>query len=168
MPFAPANPWSGLLFVQEHAPGAGTSCNPCDEIPSQPHRSPDFHNSVRARAYLTHAQTEKGEKPDPDLRDLIFKKNNYGPVAERILLRWERGVFVPEGGGSSLEKLAAEQRVDERFLQLLAQFTQQGRNLKTNQGLPLQQQFVTRNNAGTTRTCRATAARQQWCWRRRD
>ena len=23
------------------------------------------HNSVRARAYLTHAQTEKGEEPDP-------------------------------------------------------------------------------------------------------
>jgi RecA-family ATPase len=88
---------------------------------------------VRARACLTHAQTEKGEEPDPDLRELIFKKNNYGPVAERILLRWERGVFVPEGCSSSLEKLAAEQRVDDRFLQLLAQFTHQGRNLSDKQ-----------------------------------
>jgi hypothetical protein len=95
--------------------------------------STGWHNSVRARAYLTHAQTEKGEEPDPALRELIFKKNNYGPVAERILLRWERGVFVPEGAISSLEKLAAEQRVDERFLQLLAQFTQQGRNLSDKQ-----------------------------------
>jgi hypothetical protein len=42
-------------------------------------------------------------------------------------------VFVPEGAISSLEKLAAEQRVDERFLQLLAQFTQQGRNLSDKQ-----------------------------------
>jgi RecA-family ATPase len=92
-----------------------------------------WHNSVRARAYLTHAQTEKGEEPNPDLRELIFKKNNYGPVAERILLRWERGVFVPEAGCSSLEKLAADQRVDQRFLQLLAQFTQQGRNLSHKQ-----------------------------------
>jgi RecA-family ATPase len=92
-----------------------------------------WHNSVRARAYLTHAQTEKGEEPDPDLRELIFKKNNYGPVAERILLRWECGVFVPEAGCSSLEKLAVDQRVDERFLQLLAEFTQQGRNLSDKQ-----------------------------------
>jgi RecA-family ATPase len=74
--------------------------------------SPAWHDSVRARAYLTHAQTEKGEEPDPDLRELIFRKNNYGPVAEGILQRWERGVFVPQAGCSSLEKLAADQRVD--------------------------------------------------------
>ncbi len=88
-----------------------------------------WHNSVRARAYLTQAQTEKGEEPDPDLRELIFKKNNYGPVAERILLRWERGVFVPEAGCSSLEKLAADQETDEWFLEQLACYAQQGRNL---------------------------------------
>jgi len=81
---------------------------------------------VRARAYLTHAQTEKGEDPDPDLRELTFKKNNYGPVAERILLRWERGVFVPEAGGSSLEKLAADQRVDDRFLHCLPSSNSKG------------------------------------------
>jgi RecA-family ATPase len=95
--------------------------------------STGWHNSVRARAYLTHAQTEKGEEPDPDLRELVFKKNNYGPVAERILLRWEGGVFVPEGGVSSLEKLAADQRAEDRFLQLLTQYTQQGRNLSDKQ-----------------------------------
>jgi hypothetical protein len=38
----------------------------------------------RARAYLTHAQTEKGEEPDPDLREPIFKKNNYG---QRVLIK---------------------------------------------------------------------------------
>jgi hypothetical protein len=36
-------------------------------------------------------------------------------------------------GCSSLEKLAVDHRVDERFLQLLAQFTQQGRNLSDKQ-----------------------------------
>jgi RecA-family ATPase len=95
--------------------------------------STGWHNSVRARAYLTHAQTEKGEEPDPDLRELVFKKNNYGPVAERILLRWERGVFVPEAGVSTLEKLAADQRAEDSFLQLLTQYTQQGRNLSDKQ-----------------------------------
>jgi hypothetical protein len=32
------------------------------------------------------------------LRQLEFKKNNYGPTAEDILLRWNNGVYVLEQG----------------------------------------------------------------------
>jgi RecA-family ATPase len=84
---------------------------------------------VRARAYLTQAQTEKGEEPDPDLRELIFKKNNYGPVAERILLRWERGVFIAEGGQTSFERIARDRDDEQRFLDLLAKYDGQGRKM---------------------------------------
>jgi RecA-family ATPase len=88
-----------------------------------------WHNSVRARAYLTQAQTEKGEEPDPDLRELIFKKNNYGPVADRILLRWERGVFIAEGGQTSFERIARDRDDEQRFLDLLAKYDGQGRRM---------------------------------------
>jgi RecA-family ATPase len=95
-----------------------------------------WHNSVRARAYLQPVTTDKGDEPDPDLRVLQFMKNNYGPIAERVLLRWKNGVFVPEPGAGSLEKLAADQKVDERFLRMLAQFEQQGRNVSDKATAP--------------------------------
>jgi RecA-family ATPase len=91
--------------------------------------STGWHNSVRARAYLTQAQTEKGEEPDQDLRQLTFKKNNYGRKSDQMLIRWSQGVFVLDEGEQSIENLAVEQEVDEWFLELLSQYEQQGRNL---------------------------------------
>jgi RecA-family ATPase len=84
-----------------------------------------WHNSVRARLYF---------KPEPDLKDpelrvLEVKKNNYGPVAEEILLRWRNGVFVPEPRTGSLEQMAADRKVEDLFLTLLRRFTKQGRNV---------------------------------------
>jgi len=58
--------------------------------------STGWHNSVRARAYLHSATTAKGEEPDPELRELTFMKNQYGPKDDRVLLRWKNGLFVPE------------------------------------------------------------------------
>jgi RecA-family ATPase len=88
-----------------------------------------WHNSVRARAYLTTVKTEKDEEPDPNLRTLEFKKNNYGPIARSIALRWERGVYVPVAGIAPLDRLAAEQRAERLFLTLLERFNRQGRNV---------------------------------------
>src|SRR5215510_11515525 len=47
-----------------------------------------WHNAVRARSYLKSVKPEAGEQPDTDLRELVFKKNNYGPVSESIVLRY--------------------------------------------------------------------------------
>jgi RecA-family ATPase len=91
--------------------------------------STGWHNSVRARAYLTTIKTDKGEEPDPDLRTLEFKKNNYGPIAKSIALRWERGVYVPVAGIGPLDRLVAEQRAERLFLALLGRFNRQGRNV---------------------------------------
>ena len=91
--------------------------------------STGWHNAVRARMYLSPAKTEKGEEPDRELRQLDFMKNNYGPLAEKILLRWKNGVFVPEAGSGSLEKAAADARTDNLFLDLLRRRTRQGRNV---------------------------------------
>ena len=59
----------------------------------------------------------------------VFKKNQYGPLGESITLRYQRGLFLPEAGVSDLDKLAREARVDEAFLRLLQQFSDQGRNV---------------------------------------
>lgn len=61
------------------------------------------------------------------MRELVFKKNNYGPVSENVVLRYQSGLFLPVAGTSSLEKAAAEQAAEQLFLTLLSRFTQQGR-----------------------------------------
>ena len=80
------------------------------------------------------ATTDKGEGPNSELRELVFMKNNYGPIGARVLLRWKSGVFVPEPREGSLEKAAAERRAEELFLTLLNRFTGQGRNVSDKVG----------------------------------
>jgi RecA-family ATPase len=91
--------------------------------------STGWHNSVRARMYLTTAKTEKDEEPDPSLRMLEFKKSNYGPVSKAIALRWDQGVYKTVAGIDSLDKMAAEQNADRLFVALLDRFNDQGRNV---------------------------------------
>jgi RecA-family ATPase len=92
--------------------------------------STGWHNSVRARMYLKAAPGE-----DTKLRVLEFRKNNYGPVSESIVLRWQNGAYVVEGVGAGpsagqvLERLAEEEKIDELFLTLLRRYAKQGRNV---------------------------------------
>jgi RecA-family ATPase len=95
-----------------------------------------WNASVRSRLYFKRATTAKDEEPDPDLRVLEVMKSNYGPVGETINLRWKNGLFVPVGGVSNLEKLAAEQKANETFCTQIIQFTQQGRNISTKPNAP--------------------------------
>jgi RecA-family ATPase len=88
-----------------------------------------WHNSVRARMYMTAPKLEAGEQPDTDLREIVFKKSNYGRVADSLVLRYQGGLFLPEGGVSGLDKLAREQRADEVFLSLLAKYDSDGRQV---------------------------------------
>jgi RecA-family ATPase len=95
-----------------------------------------WHGAFRFRQYLTGTKADSGEQPDNDLRKLEFKKNQYGPTAEAIVLRYQRGLFLPEGSASGLDRLAADQRADELFLTLLGQFTRQGRNVSEKPTAP--------------------------------
>jgi RecA-family ATPase len=87
-----------------------------------------WHNSVRARMYMTAPKMDQGEQPDTDLRELHFKKSNYGPVSDNIVLRYQGGLFLPERGISNLDKLNREAAADEAFLAGLRAITQQGRD----------------------------------------
>jgi RecA-family ATPase len=91
-----------------------------------------WHNSVRARMYMTAPETEPGEQPDTDLRELQFKKSNYGPVSNSIVLRYQNGLFLPEKGMSNLEAAAREQRIEDTFLRLLRRLTEQGHDIGPN------------------------------------
>jgi RecA-family ATPase len=87
-----------------------------------------WHGAFRFRQYLTSVKPDGGEQPDDDLRELQFKKNQYGPKAETIVVRYQHGLFLPMPGVGSLEKMAQDQKDDELFLTMLDQFEEQGRN----------------------------------------
>ena len=91
--------------------------------------STQWHNSVRSRLYLTTPKAEardQDDAPDGDVRELRFMKSNYGPKGRPLRLRWERGVYVPVGSLSEIERAASEASTDETFLQCLKTCTAQG------------------------------------------
>ena len=96
--------------------------------------STQWHNAMRARSYFQHVKPAAGEQPDPDLRLLEFKKNNYGPVSESIYLRYQSGLFLPADGVHGLDTSARAALADTVFLQLLERFVLQGQNVGPNKG----------------------------------
>jgi RecA-family ATPase len=87
-----------------------------------------WHGAFRFRQYLKGVKADAGEQPDADLRELEFKKNQYGPTGETIVLRYQRGLFLPEGGLSNLDALTRQQKIEEAFLAILARYEREGRN----------------------------------------
>src|SRR5262245_52995107 len=88
-----------------------------------------WHGAFRFRQYLTSVKPENGEQPDNNLRELQFKKNQYGPKAEAVVVRYQNGLFLPVPGVSSLDKAAREAEVGQLFLTLLDRYSRQDRNL---------------------------------------
>jgi RecA-family ATPase len=85
--------------------------------------STGWNNSGRWRNNFTKIKDET----DPLLRQYHVIKNNYGPDDEKVRLRWERGVFVPEGSASAPQQAAAEHKIDQLFIRLLEERNAQGR-----------------------------------------
>jgi RecA-family ATPase len=84
-----------------------------------------WHNAVRARYFLRGVKPEAGEPLDTDLREIVFKKNNYGPISESIMLRWANGLFLPVSGAPG--QAAKEATAQEVFLVLLNRLRAQKR-----------------------------------------
>jgi RecA-family ATPase len=87
-----------------------------------------WHNAVRARYFLRGVKPEAGEPLDTDLREIVFKKNNYGPISESIKLRWNNGLFLPVVG-VELDQAAKGVTAQEVFLSLLKRFRGANRNV---------------------------------------
>jgi RecA-family ATPase len=95
-----------------------------------------WHGAFRFRQYLKGAKAEDGEQPDTDLRELEFKKNQYGPRGESLVLRYQRGLFLPEGGIANLDKLARQAKAEQLFVGLIRGFAGQGRNVSDKPNSP--------------------------------
>jgi RecA-family ATPase len=93
-----------------------------------------WHGAFRFRQYLKGVKAADGEQPDNDLRELEFKKNQYGPLTEPIVLHYQRGLFLPVASASTVEKAATEAKAEALFLELLAQYGQQGRSVNDRPG----------------------------------
>jgi RecA-family ATPase len=92
-------------------------------------------NSVRSRLYLERPKADDGTEPDPDLRLLTTKKANYGPADTSITLRWDAGIFRPDlATAGTLDRIARDQHVEARFLELLREFEKQGRHVNPSSG----------------------------------
>ena len=74
-------------------------------------------------------RAEGGEERDDDLRELQFLKNQYGPRGETIVLRYQRGLFLPDGGIANLDTPERTAIAEGAFLDLLRRFTGQNRNV---------------------------------------
>ena len=96
--------------------------------------STQWHNAVRARSYLKGVKAEDGQRPDGDLRELVFKKNQYGPISETVILRYQRGMFLPEPGVLAVDKLKQMEIAKEVFLVLLDRFNMSNRTVGDKAG----------------------------------
>jgi len=85
-----------------------------------------WHNSVRARYFMRGVKPEAGEPLDTDLREIVFKKNNYGAISESIMLRWNNGLFLPILDVTA-DPAAKEAIAQEVFLTLLKRLRAQNR-----------------------------------------
>ena len=92
-----------------------------------------WHNSVRARMYMTAPKLEAGEQPDTDLREIVFKKSNYGRKSDSIVLRYQRGLFLPEAGLSNIDKAARELAVEEAFIAIAQKLEAREQELSPSQ-----------------------------------
>jgi RecA-family ATPase len=88
-----------------------------------------WSNSVRSRLYLERRKDSDGQEPDPDLRVLRLKKANYARAGTEIGLRWQAGRFTLDGPAGGFDKLAADAKADSIFLDLVAQFEREGREV---------------------------------------
>ena len=83
--------------------------------------STQWHNASRARMTLSGTKKDE-EEPTSDLRMLEFQKNNYGPDATSLAVRYKNGVFVPVAG-VTVTTAERNQQVEDLYLDLLMELT---------------------------------------------
>lgn len=92
-----------------------------------------WNASVRSRLYLERVVSD-GYEADPDARVLHTKKANYGRVGRQIAMRWQDGVFVADGPGAGIDRMAANAKAERVFLKLLRMFADEGRHVSASPG----------------------------------
>jgi RecA-family ATPase len=88
--------------------------------------STQWHNAVRARVYIKGIKEEEGE-PQGNLRVIEFRKNQYGPISEEIVVKYHNGLFVP--ANTTVDVAAREAQADSVYLAVLKILTDQNQDL---------------------------------------
>nr|WP_255607875.1 AAA family ATPase [Ancylobacter sp. Lp-2] len=90
-----------------------------------------WNNSLRSRLYFERVKDETGKEPDVDARVLRLMKTNYSRSGDEIKVRWDGGIFkVPTtSSGNMFTRHAAEEAADQVFLDMLAAYEVEGRNV---------------------------------------
>ena len=68
------------------------------------------------------------------MRELTFQEKSIRTLANRVVLKYRDGMFLPVPGMASLDRLAQQARAQQVFLGLLKRFTSENRNLSANPG----------------------------------
>jgi RecA-family ATPase len=90
-----------------------------------------WHSAFRFRHYLKGAK--KSEEDElADVREIEFKKNQYGPLGETIALSYQSGLFLPVAGRSS--RVATGDEADTIFLDILRRYIKQNRPVRDQKG----------------------------------
>jgi RecA-family ATPase len=92
-----------------------------------------WSNAVRSRLYLERVKID-GTEPDLDARVLRSKKTNYAKTGAEIRLRWHAGTLIvdEDTDGKSAVKAASGIKAENVFLDLLAHYEREGRNVSPN------------------------------------
>jgi RecA-family ATPase len=93
--------------------------------------STQWHNSVRARFYIKSVKAD-GDMTNTDLREIIFKKNNYGPINDSVTLQYQNGLFLPVDSGAVSK--ASLDAIKDVFLTILRRFNDTNRNVSAATG----------------------------------
>ena len=90
-----------------------------------------WNNSLRSRLYFERVKDDAGKEPDVDARVLRIMKSNYARSGDEIKVRWEGGTFkVPTtSSGNLFTRQAVEETADQVFLDMLAAYDVEGRNV---------------------------------------
>jgi RecA-family ATPase len=91
-----------------------------------------WNNSVRSRLYferrIVKGSNNQSIEDDVNIRVLKTMKSNRAAIGGQIVVRYDKGMFVREQA-STLNARDAAHQAERVFLELLAKFTTQGRNL---------------------------------------
>lgn len=86
-----------------------------------------WHNSVRARLYLSRPDDE----PDSDVRVLQTKKQNYGPGTGELRLQWRHGAFRLISSTIGRDAVATRTEAEAVYLRCLALSEQRGQRVSS-------------------------------------
>jgi RecA-family ATPase len=96
--------------------------------------STGWANSGRSRLWFKRVKDESGNELNKDLRTFEGRKNNYGEIGGKFYVEWKGGLFRRVIGATGFDKMAADRKAENEFLDKLKAFAKQGRNVSHRKG----------------------------------